>query len=69
MSVSNPETTLLLDGAAAAALCGVPPGVMRRWVAEGLPFVRAGKGGKKHYTRRDLERWIERLKETVQEAA
>jgi len=28
-----------------------------------LPFVRAGRGGRKMFTRRDLERFLERLKE------
>lgn len=55
---------LLLDAAAAAAYAGVQPGVLRRWVTEGLPYVRAGRGGKKMYTPRDLAVWIERLKET-----
>ncbi len=63
--ISKPET-LLLDTPGAAALVGVQPGVLRRWVQDGLPFVRAGRGGKKMYARRDLEKWIERLKETVQ---
>jgi hypothetical protein len=57
---SNP---LLIDTNAAAAFVGTTPGVIRGWVAEGLPFLRAGRGGKKLFTRRDLERWIERLKE------
>lgn len=66
MSASNPEQPLLLDTPSAAALVGVRPGVLRRWVQDGLPFVRAGAGGKKMYVRRDLEKWIERNKETVQ---
>jgi excisionase family DNA binding protein len=64
--VSNPNTPLLLDTRGAAALVGVQPGVLRRWVHDGLPFVRAGRGGRKMFTRRDLEKWVERLKETVQ---
>ena len=64
--VSYPTTPLLLDTRGAAALVGVQPGVLRRWVQDGLPFVRAGRGGRKMFTRRDLEKWVERLKETVQ---
>jgi predicted site-specific integrase-resolvase len=56
---------LLLDASAAAAFVGVQVGVLRRWVRDGLPFVRAGAGGRKMYVRRDLERFIERLKETT----
>jgi excisionase family DNA binding protein len=63
--ISKPES-LLLDTPGAAALVGVQPGVLRRWVSEGLPFVRAGRGGKKLFSRKDLERWIERIKEAVQ---
>jgi Helix-turn-helix domain len=54
---------LLLDITRAAEVVGVGEGVLRGWCAEGLPFVRAGRGGKKLFTRRDLERWVERLKE------
>lgn len=54
---------LLLDVAAAAAIVGVGVGVVRGWAADGLPFVRAGRGGKKLFARRDIERWLERLKE------
>jgi len=57
---------LLLDTPSAAALVGVRPGVLRRWVSDGLPFIRAGRGGKKMFVRRDLEKWIERNKETAQ---
>lgn len=56
---------LLLDASTAAAFVGVQVGVLRRWVRDGLPFVRAGAGGRKMYVRRDLERFIERLKETA----
>lgn len=63
--ISKPET-LLFDTPGAAALVGVQPGVVRRWVSDGLPFIRAGRGGKKFFARKDLERWIERNKETVQ---
>jgi len=42
-----PREPLLLDTLAAAAFVGVGKGVIRRWVSEGLPFVRAGSGGKK----------------------
>ena len=54
---------MLLDVAAAAAVVGVGIGVIRGWVADGLPFVRAGRGGRKMFTRRDLERFVERRKE------
>jgi predicted site-specific integrase-resolvase len=56
---------LLLDASTAAAFVGVQVGVLRRWVRDGLPFVRAGAGGRKMYVRRDLERFVERLKETA----
>lgn len=59
-SMSEP---LLLDVAAAAAIVGVGMGVIRGWASDGLPFVRAGRGGRKMFTRRDLEKWSERLKE------
>ena len=59
------ENPLLLDVRAAAAFVGVGPGVIRRWCADGLPFIRAGRGGRKLLTRRDLEKWVERLKETA----
>ena len=54
---------MLLDVVAAAAIVGVGEGVIRGWVADGLPFVRAGRGGRKMFVRRDLERFVERLKE------
>ena len=63
--VCAPEP-LLLDVAAAAAIVGVGVGVIRGWVADGLPFVRAGRGGLKMFTRRDLERFLERLKERAE---
>ena len=46
-----------------ALVVGVSVGVIRGWVADGLPFLRAGRGGRKMFTRRDLERFVERLKE------
>jgi hypothetical protein len=58
--------TLLLDINAAARLVGVGSGVIRGWVAEGLPFIRAGRGGKKMFSPIDLKRFIERQKETIQ---
>jgi hypothetical protein len=58
--------TLLLDINAAARLVGVGSGVIRGWVAEGLPFIRAGRGGKKMFSPVDLKRFIERQKETIQ---
>lgn len=57
--------TLLLDVRAAAKFLGVGIGVIRGWSAEGLPFIRGGPGGKKLFTRRDLEKWVERLKESA----
>lgn len=57
-------TPLLLDINGAATFLGVGVGVIRGWVADGLPFVRAGRGGKKMFVRRDLEKWIERRKES-----
>lgn len=65
MSSFEQSETLLLDIATAATLVGVSPGVLRGWVRDGLPFVRAGRGGKKYFTRRDLEKWIERQKESA----
>jgi len=59
------ENPLLLDVRAAAAFVGVGSGVIRHWCADGLPFVRAGRGGKKLFMRRDLEKWVERLKESA----
>lgn len=56
---------ILIDVRAAALHVGVGVGVIRAWVRDGLPFVRGGRGGKKLFARRDLERWIERLKESV----
>lgn len=56
---------LLLDVRGAAAYLGVGIGVIRGWVADGLPFIRGGPGGKKLFTRRDLEKWVERLKESA----
>jgi hypothetical protein len=58
--------TLLLDINAAARLVGVGSGVIRGWVTEGLPFIRAGRGGKKMFSPVDLKRFIERQKETIQ---
>jgi hypothetical protein len=65
--ISPDSTPLLLDPEQASALVGVRPGVFRRWVSEGLPFVRAGRGGKKMYAPVDLVRFVERLKETAGE--
>jgi len=65
MSGSQTEP-LLLDIAYAANVVGVSVSTIRHWTHDGLPFVRGGPGGKKLYARRDLERWIERLKERVQ---
>jgi len=56
---------LLLDTIAAAGFVGVGVGVIRGWVSNGLPFIRAGRGGKRMFTRRDLEKFTERRKESV----
>jgi DNA-binding transcriptional MerR regulator len=60
------QEPLLLDINRAALVVGVSTSSLRKWTAEGLPFVRAGSGGKKMYARRDIERFIERLKERVE---
>lgn len=57
---------LLLDINAAAKFLGVGAGTMRTFIANGIPFVRAGRGGKRMFIRKDLERWIERMKESAQ---
>jgi hypothetical protein len=57
--------SLLIDAKAAALFVGIGEGVLRGWVACGLPFVRAGRGGKKMFARRDLEKWVERVKEVA----
>jgi excisionase family DNA binding protein len=64
----NPEPTpLLLDSNAAAEFVGIGVGTLRSWVQEGsLPFIRAGRGGKKMFDPRDLRKHVERLKEIVQ---
>lgn len=64
MAVTQPEP-LLIDVAAAAAYVGVPVSQIRRWTADGLPFVRTGRGGKLYYDRADLRRFVERLKESA----
>jgi len=63
MAATNTTEPLLLDSPRAAAFAGVSVGVIRGWVSQGLPFVRAGRGGRKMFTRRDLERWVEKQKE------
>jgi excisionase family DNA binding protein len=60
---------LLIDIAAAAKLTGTSVGTLRRWVADGLPYVRAGAGGKKLFDPGDLRKWIETQKEAVGRAA
>ena len=67
MSVSPQAEPLLLDITRAAAFVGVGVGVIRGWVLDGLPFVRAGRGGRKMFVRRDLERFVERQKEQAGE--
>jgi hypothetical protein len=47
MTSDAPHLPLLLDVNAAARFVGVGSCVIRGWVAEGLPFVRAGRGGKR----------------------
>ena len=66
MAVSSQSEPLLFDIARAANIVGVSPSTIRHWTSDGLPFVRGGPGGKKLYSRRDLERFIERLKENAQ---
>jgi excisionase family DNA binding protein len=53
---------LLLDVHGAAAVVGVSVSVIRRWAHEGLCFVRGGRGGKLLFARKDLERFVEKLK-------
>jgi hypothetical protein len=60
------NTPLLLSIEDASCFVGVGQGTLRRWCAEGLPFVRGGRGGKKMFDPADLKRYVERLKETVQ---
>lgn len=61
------NTPLLLDINSAAKFVGVGPGTIRGWILEEqLPFVRAGRGGKKMFAPADLKRFVEKLKETVQ---
>jgi hypothetical protein len=67
MAATSSTEPLLLDSPKAAELVGVSVGVLRGWVAAGLPFIRAGRGGRKLFTRRDLERWIEKQKEWNQQ--
>lgn len=62
--IPQPEP-LLIDVHGAAAYVGVGTGTIRRWTADGLPFVRAGRCGKKLYDRADLRRFVERLKESA----
>ena len=66
MTAPPQSEPLLMDITHAASFVGVGVGVLRGWVADGLPFIRAGRGGKKMFARRDLERWVERLKEVNQ---
>ena len=67
MSLTPSDATpLLLDINASARFIGVGIGVIRGWVSEGLPFVRAGRGGKKMFDPRDLKKFVEKKKETVQ---
>jgi hypothetical protein len=62
-SSSDPIEPLLFDSQRAAEMVGVSVGVLRGWVSQGLPYVRAGRGGRKMFTRRDLEKFVERQKE------
>jgi len=60
------ETPLLIDIRAAAQLVGVGTGVIRGWINDGLPFVRAGRGGRKMFDPRDLKKFVEKRKEILQ---
>jgi DNA-binding transcriptional MerR regulator len=57
---------LLLDINKAATLTGVSTSTLRHWTTDGLPFIRGGPGGKKLYCRRDIERFVESLKECAE---
>jgi DNA-binding transcriptional MerR regulator len=72
---TNPENQavrlvepMLVDVPAAAQLTGTSIGTIRRWVADGLPHIRAGAGGKKLFEPVDLQKWIARLKESAEVA-
>ena len=65
-SVNNPNVEpLLLDIVHAAEVVGVGTGVIRGWTADGLPYIRAGRGGRKMFRRADLASWIARMMETA----
>lgn len=66
MSTNTDFTPLLLDINAAARFIGVGPGVLRSWINDGLPFIRAGRGGKKMFAVSDLKKFVERKKEQIQ---
>ncbi|MBZ5569004.1 MAG: helix-turn-helix domain-containing protein [Acidobacteriia bacterium] len=65
MATTPHSEPLLMDINAAAAFVGVGSGVIRGWASDGLAFVRAGRGGKKMFARRDIERYVERRKESA----
>jgi len=65
MAVTSQPEPLYIDVVAAAAYVGVSVCQIRKWTADGLPFLSAGRGGKKVYDRADLRRWAERLKESA----
>lgn len=65
MPVNSQSEPLLHDIVQAAAIVGVSVSTIRAWTRDGLTFVRGGAGGKKMYCRRDLERFVERLKESA----
>lgn len=65
-TITHSGEPLLMDINAAAALIGIGTGVLRRWVSDGLPYVRAGRGGRKMFARRDLEKFVERRKESTE---
>lgn len=65
MAVTPQPEPLYIDVVAAAAYIGVSVCQIRKWTADGLPFLPGGRGGKKLYERADLRRWAERLKESV----
>ena len=47
ISISDAIEPLLFDSPRAAEMVGVSVGVLRGWVSQGLPYVRAGRAGAK----------------------
>ena len=60
--IENPP---LIDAQETARFVGVTGNTIRRRCSEGLPFARAGSGGKKMFAASDPEKWVEGLKEKV----